>query len=91
MEMTLELVQQLAKVLTTHKLDRLELGELVLVKTKHEAARAESLPNNITASNQDIEDILFHSTSAPELTLEQLSSLTVTPLKRPRTKTKANE
>ncbi len=86
MELTLELVQALANVLTSHKLDRLEFNGLVLVKSKHETPKLEEKPNNNLASHEELDDILFHSTSAPPLSLEQLASLTVTPIKKPKTK-----
>ena len=90
MELTLELIQALAKLVVDQKLDRLKCGELEIIKTKHESVRLEEKPNNNSTSVEELDDILFHSTSAPPLSLEQLAALTVTPIKKPKTKVMNN-
>ncbi len=86
MELTLELVQALSKLVVDHKLDRLKLGDLEITKTKHESVKLDDKSNNNSVSNEELDDILFHSTSAPTLSLEQLAALTVTPIKKPKSK-----
>lgn len=88
MELTLELVQALSRLVVEHKLDSLKLGELEIRKSKHEAAKLEVQSNNNPTSIEELDDILFHSTSAPPLSLEQLEALTITPIKKPKTKVK---
>lgn len=90
MELTLELVQALSKLVVDLKLDRLKLGELEIIKTKHESPKLEDKSNNNIASSEELDDLLFHSTSAPALSLEQLAALTITPIKQPKTKTKVH-
>jgi len=90
MELTLELIQALSKLVVDHKLDRLKCGELEITKTKHEAPKLDVQSNNNPTSIAELDDILFHSTSAPPLSLEQLEALTITPIKKSKTKVKNN-
>lgn len=63
MDITVEVIKELASILTTHKLDRLKLGDLELSKTRHEVAREGNSVNQIPSEDE----ILFWSTSAPPL------------------------
>ncbi len=63
------------------KLDSLKLGELTIIKTKHEAPKLENKQNNNPVSSEDLDELLFHSTSAPAMNLEDLASITTTKLK----------
>ncbi len=82
MELDLETIKALAKLAVDLKLDRLKLGDFEIIKTKHESPKLEAKDITNIASSQDLDDVLFHSTSAPAMTLEQLAALSVTPLKR---------
>ena len=85
MDIDLTTIKELAKLVVEHKLDLLQLGSLTIEKKKHESAKFESQATQ-TALNEDLEDMLFHSTSAPSLSLEQMASMTVTPLKKAKGK-----
>lgn len=86
MELTLELIQALSKLVVDHKLDRLKLGDLEILKTKHEVAKSDrpAVPNLASMSG---EELLFYSTTAPALTVEEVEQLAVNP--PPRKKAKA--
>lgn len=75
MELTIESIQQLMKLMSEHKVDRLKLGDLELTKTKHEAGKNEATSLNKSASVMDDEELLFWSSSAPPLTAQQLEEL----------------
>ncbi len=86
MELTLEIIQALSKMVVDHKLDRIKVGELEILKTKHESPKLEkpAIPNLASLSG---EELLFYSTSAPALTPEEVEQLSVNP--PPRKKAKA--
>lgn len=79
MELTLELIQALAKLVVDHKLDKLKLDALEITKTKHEVSH-EPMVNNLASKQQFTdEELLFWSSSAPALTPEQVEALSVNP------------
>ena len=66
MELTLEIIKELAQLLDLHKLDKIKLGDLELVKTKHESLKT-SNSNSVIGINRELDDeeLLFYSSSAP--------------------------
>lgn len=78
MELTLEMIQALSKLVVDHKLDSLKLGELEIVKSKHEGIKNEPRSSANLASMSE-EELLFYSTSAPALTIEEVEALAVNP------------
>ena len=84
MDLTLDNIKFLAQLVVDLKLDSLKLGDLELHKTKHEQPKLDIKSNNDTVSNQELDEILFHSTSAPSLTLEDLEAMSITPIKKAR-------
>ena len=69
-----------------NQLDTLKVDDVILTKTKHQAPKLENKSNNEKVSDEELDDILFHSTSAPQLTLSQMEEITVTPIKAKKAK-----
>lgn len=84
MELTVEVIEQLVKIACSNKLDRLKVGELEILKTRHEGVKTEAKTLNNSTSVNDADEILFWSTSSPSLTQEQIDALAVNEL--PKTK-----
>lgn len=84
MELTLEAIQSLIKMVVDNKLDKLELGDLKISKSRYEASKAEARPtvNNPTLIDED--EILYWSTSTPTLTAEQIELLAANPPPKPK-------
>ena len=81
--MNIEEVELFIKLLMDNKLDFLKVGDLEIHKSRFDQPKQESKPNNSTLSEEDdIDSILFHSTSAPALSIEELEAITTTPLKK---------
>jgi hypothetical protein len=84
MELSVEIIEQLVKIAVANKLDRLKVGDLEILKTKHDVPKTESKNLNNPASVNDADELLFWSTSSPSLTQEQIEALAVNEL--PKTK-----
>lgn len=81
MELDLNTIDSLMKLMITNKIDQLKLGDLLLTKTKHDAPKAEA---NSSAFNGDgifsDEELLYFSSTGPSsLTPEQVAALAVNP------------
>ena len=66
MEITVEVVEALAKILTSHKLDSLKVGELELVKSKHEAPGPKSPGKTKSVTQVDSDELLYWSSQSPK-------------------------
>ena len=79
LEINVETIRALAQILDTLKLDSIKYGDLEIKKSRHELTPQDQKPLQEMASILDEEDLLFHSTSAPALTPEQVAALAVNP------------
>ena len=85
MELDLNSIEALMRLMQTFKIDRLKIQDLELTKTRHEGAKAETgAPPNLTSLPE--EDILFWSTNAPPIPREALDEIALAPSKTKRTK-----
>lgn len=76
MELTVEVVESLAKILDAHKLDSLKFGELELVKSRHEGAvRPASKVMGLQDAPVDPDELLYWSSQASNLTPEEESTI----------------
>jgi hypothetical protein len=69
MDLTVETIEALAKLVTAHRLDSLKVGELELVKSQHDVIplkRASKPPK--TAQPTDPDELLYWSSQAPKMT-----------------------
>ena len=87
MELTIEQIKALSKLVVDHKLDSLEYGSLKLTKTKHEPPKTEKAPATNPVFLTD-EELLFASTSAPVLTPEEIEAFAINPPQRKKSKVK---
>jgi hypothetical protein len=62
MDLNLESIEALLKMVSAHKIDKLKVGDLEIVKTRHEQPKAET-PAQLTRDMP--EDLLYYSTSIP--------------------------
>lgn len=89
MEITVETIEALAKLLITHKLDRIKIGEFEISKSKHESSSsAQKQPVHNLAFPSDNE-LLF--LSAGGITAEQLQELAVDPMPVPPVKKRSKK
>lgn len=75
MELTVDIISQLIKLVVENKLDKLELGDLKIMKTRYESPKQEQKSLNNNTSINDADELLFWSTSSPSLTQEQIAEL----------------
>lgn len=74
MDIDLKTIEDLMKLMTFHKVDKLVFNGLELIKSKHELPKMEA---NKQASLQDMlndEDLLFYSTKAPPIEDEEFNA-----------------
>lgn len=88
MELSVQVIQELMKLMEEHKIDKLKLDSLELIKTRHEPGKTDNSSNKLTSNIVDDEELLFWSTSTPALTPEQIEALSANPPPPPKTKTK---
>lgn len=79
MEITLDVVEQLAKLLTKHKLDKIKLGELEIVKSRHEVMKVEKPMMHNTVFDEE----LLYMSGAPALTAEEIEAYAIDPMPLP--------
>lgn len=91
MELTVEIIEQLVKLAVNNKLDKLKLGELEITKTRHDSDKKDSKPANNLPLLTDEDELLYWSTSAPNLTPEQIEALSVNPPPKPKRSKKVKE
>ncbi len=82
----LDTLRDVIKLMVDNKLDSVSFGGITLTKSKHEVPRIERDQTNKPALQEDLDELLFHSTSAPSLSFEELAGITVTKIAKPRTK-----
>lgn len=82
MELTIDTIKELVKLVTTHKLDKLRLGDLEITKSRHESAKDKTANNSISISDEE----LLYMSGAPALTAEEIAMLTDNPMPLPPTK-----
>lgn len=89
MEITVETIESLAKLLTAYKLDRIKIGDFEISKTKHESSSSASKQpvHNLTFPSD--EELLF--LSAGGITAEQLKELAVDPMPVPPVKKRSKK
>jgi hypothetical protein len=80
-EYNLDVVKELINILVSNKLDCLEVGDIKICKTRWESKPIEKKEPTQKQLEADMDEILFYSTSAPPMSLEDLETITVTPLK----------
>lgn len=74
MDINLETIESLIKLMTANRVDCIELGELKILKIKHDPVKADK--DNVTSKKSIFteEEVLFHSTTNA-LTLQQIEEL----------------
>lgn len=78
MELTIEVVQALAKIVVDNKLDCLKLEGIEITKAKHEPAKLEKANNSSSNGGvMDGEELLYWSSSSPNFTQEQIDDLAI--------------
>lgn len=85
MEITPAIINEIMEMMVKHRVDRVKLGELELLKTKHEGSKANNNSSSIAVPMSE-EELLFYSTTAPALTPEQVEALAVNPPSRKKAK-----
>lgn len=71
----LVVLEKVIGLMKTHRIDCIELGDIKILKTKHDVVKPENATTS--ASNKTVftdEELLFHSTSHP-ITLKQIEEL----------------
>lgn len=79
--MDLSEIDELCKLVSKHKLDRLVVDGVEIYKSKYDAPEQKAVARSVLVEEQDFDELLFHSTSAPMATIEDLEQFTVTNLK----------
>jgi hypothetical protein len=73
-------LKEIIQLLVDNKLDSIRFRDIEVHKTKHDppvTAKPAKTPEQV---EKDLDELLFFSTSAPQLSLDELSALTVTPI-----------
>lgn len=82
---TIKFIKELVKLVVDNKLDNFKLDNIEISKSKHDLtppAKLDKTNKQPLSKEYDDEEILFYSTSAPALTLEQIEELSVTNFKK---------
>lgn len=81
-DLTVDVIAQLAQLVVTHKLDCLKVGDLVISKSKHETPKLELNKASAQELNMIDEELLYYSSKAPKLSPEELTLGLTPPGKR---------
>ena len=81
MKYSVEELKQIIDLVMLNQIEQFKVDDIHIVKNRYPVPKPEPKSNNDATFNDEVDDLIFHSTSAPALTLEQLASLTTTPLK----------